>query len=100
MKKWLSNAVSALFWIALWECVHLAIGENILVPSPLSVLERLGGFCAEGSFWISLFVSLFRVLSGLMLGTVLGAVLAVLTAKSNLFRSLFSEAFFRRLCTL
>ncbi|MBQ4547029.1 MAG: ABC transporter permease subunit [Oscillospiraceae bacterium] len=92
MKKWLSNAVSAVFWIALWECVHLAVGENILVPSPLSVLERLGGFCTEGSFWISLFVSLFRVLSGLVLGTVLGAVLAVLTAKSNLFRSLFSPA--------
>lgn len=92
MKKWLSAAVSAVFWIALWECVHLAVGENILVPSPLSVFKRLGQLCAESSFWISVAVSLFRVLSGLVLGTALGAALAVLTAKSDLLRALFSPA--------
>ena len=92
MKKWLSAAVSAVFWIALWECVHLAVGENILVPSPLSVFKRLALLCAESSFWISVAVSLFRVLSGLVLGTALGAALAVLTAKSDLLRALFSPA--------
>lgn len=92
MKKWLSAAVSALFWIALWECVHLSVGESILVPSPLSVFKRLAEFCAQDSFWLSVAVSLFRVLSGLVLGTVLGAMLAVLTAKSLLLRNLFSPA--------
>lgn len=92
MKKWLSAAVSAVFWIALWQCVHLAVGENILVPSPLSVFIRLTELCTESSFWLSVAVSLLRVLSGLLLGTVLGAVLAVLTAKSSLLRALFSPA--------
>lgn len=92
MKKRLSYALSAVFWIALWEALYLAVGESILVPSPLSVFKRLTELCAESSFWLSVAVSLFRVISGLFLGTVLGIILAVLTAKSNLFRSFLSPA--------
>lgn len=90
LKKSLSNALSAVLWIALWQCVHLAVGKSILIPSPLSVFERLLSFFAEGTFWISVSVSLLRVVSGLLLGTVLGIILAVLTAKSAFLKSLFS----------
>ena len=90
MKKVFSAAFSAVFWIGIWQIVHLAVGQNILVPSPFSVIERLFEFCLEKDFWVSVFVSLFRVVSGLLLGTVLGIFLAVLTAKSHLFKNLFS----------
>lgn len=92
MKKVFSGIASAVFWIALWQIVHLAVGQNILVPSPLSVFLRLCEFAMLKEFWFSVAVSLFRVLSGLLWGTALGIVLAVLTAKVPFLKTLFSPA--------
>lgn len=92
LKKLLGGLLSAMFWLSLWEALHLFIGQSILVPSPLSVFKRLLEFCIEESFWISVSVSLLRVLSGLLIGTVLGILLAVLTAKSKFMQSLLSPA--------
>ena len=90
MKKWLSTAISAVFWLAVWESIYLLVGQSILVPSPFSVFERLAEFCGKGSFWLSVATSLLRVLSGLLLGTLLGCAVAVLTAKSPMLKILFS----------
>ncbi len=90
MKKALYSAASVAFWLVIWQFVHLAVSETILVPSPLSVFERLFKLCAESTFWLSVATSLLRVLSGLFFGTVLGIFLAVLTAKSSLLRNLFN----------
>ena len=92
MKKAFLSIVSAVFWIVLWQVIHMIIGQSILIPSPLSVFLRLCEFITLGEFWISVATSLFRVLSGLFLGTVLGIVLAVLTAKVPLLKALFSPA--------
>ena len=92
MKKVLSGIVSAIFWIALWEVLHLAVGQTILVPSPLSVFIRLFEFCTEKSFWLAVGFSLFRVISGLVMGTVLGILFAALTAKSYFLRTLLAPA--------
>lgn len=92
MKKAFLSIVSAVFWIVLWQVIHMIIGQSILIPSPLSVFLRLCEFFTLGEFWISVATSLFRVLSGLFLGTVLGIVLAVLTAKVPLLKALFSPA--------
>ena len=82
--------ISVVFWIILWQIIHLFIAQNILVPSPFSVFKRLLELCAESSFWGSVLISLSRVVSGLVLGTVLGIFLAVLTAKSTVLKSLFA----------
>ena len=90
MKKALTYAVSAVFWLLVWQGIHLWIGKDILIPSPLSVLQKLLDFFGEWEFWLSVGTSLFRVISGLLLGTVLGIAIAVLTAKSNFIKTLFS----------
>ena len=82
--------ISVVFWIILWQIIHLFIAQNILVPSPFSGFKRLLELCAESSFWGSVLISLSRVVSGLVLGTVLGIFLAVLTAKSTVLKSLFA----------
>lgn len=90
MKKAFFTVISVVFWIILWQIIHLFIAQNILVPSPFSVFKRLLELCAESSFWGSVLISLSRVVSGLVLGTVLGIFLAVLTAKSTMLKSLFA----------
>ena len=83
-------AAVAAFWIFIWQIIYISVGQSILVPSPLAVLERLFEFCLEKSFWISVGTSLFRVVFGLFLGTVLGAILAVLTSGSEFIKMLFA----------
>ena len=90
MKKALTYAVSAVFWLLVWQGIHLWIGKDILIPSPLSVLQKLFEFFGEWEFWLSVGTSLFRIISGLLLGTVLGILIAVLTAKSSFIKTLFS----------
>lgn len=90
MKKYFTYAVSAVFWLLVWQGIHLWIGKDILIPSPLSVLQKLFEFFGGWEFWLSVGTSLFRVISGLLLGTVLGIIIAVLTAKSNFIKTLFS----------
>lgn len=90
MKKYFTYAVSAVFWLLVWQGIHLWIGKDILIPSPLSVLQKLFEFFGEWEFWLSVGTSLFRVISGLLLGTVLGIIIAVLTAKSGFLKTLFS----------
>ena len=92
MKKILTVLISAVFWFGTWQLLYFCIGQSILVPSPLSVLERLFEFFTQFSFWVSVATSLLRVISGLLLGTVLGILIAVLTAGSSLLRALFAPA--------
>ena len=92
MKKALYSAAAAGFWIILWEIIYLAVGQSILVPSPLSVFQKLCELAVLKDFWVSVATSLFRVVSGLFCGTLLGTVLAVLTARSKLLRFFFSPA--------
>lgn len=90
MKKAFSVFFSAVFWLLVWQIIHVLVGENILVPSPVTVFKRIFEFCFEKSFWLSVTVSLFRVVFGLLLGTVLGTLLAVLTSGSEFFKMLFA----------
>lgn len=90
VKKGFIYALSAVFWLGIWQLIHALIGKDILVPSPLAVFERLFELCLTATFWVSVGTSLLRVASGLFIGTVLGAVIAVLTAKSSVLRALFS----------
>ena len=92
MKKAFYSAAAAGFWIILWEIIHLAVGQSILVPSPLSVFQKLCELAVLKDFWVSVATSLFRVVSGLFCGTLFGTVLAVLTARSKLLRFFFSPA--------
>ena len=92
MKKSFYYALSAAFWLGLWQLLHVFIGKSILVPSPLSVFLRLCELCGEPAFWLAVGTSLFRVAAGLAAGTVLGIIVAVLTAKSPLLKAIFSPA--------
>ncbi len=90
MKRFLQSLAAAVFWLAVWQGIYIAVGKEILVPSPLSVFLKLLEFCSNEKFWISVFVSLSRVTLGFIIGTALGVLFAVLTAKSSFIRFLLN----------
>ncbi len=80
----------AVIWFTIWQLCYLAVGEDLLLVSPLMTLKRLWELFFEGSFWLIVLNSCFHILSGFVLGVLFGVLLAALSARFSLFRELVS----------
>lgn len=65
-----------IFWISLWEIISLAVGLELLVPSPGKVLSVWLTLAGRSDFWISALLSLLRVVVGFVAGTFVGIAMA------------------------
>lgn len=90
MPRWLKTALAALFWLALWSAAALYVSQELILPSPISVLGTLLELCGRPEFWKAALLSLLRIFGGFAAGTLLGTLLAVLTARFELMDALFS----------
>ena len=81
-----------LFWTAVWYLAAVAVGNPLLLPTPLAVLRRLGALALTVPFWQTTLTSIGRILLGVVSGVVLGVVVAVLTSISPLANSLIAPA--------
>lgn len=78
-KKVLKIALPLAFWLAAWQFLAMAVGLEMLLPTPLAVFRRLAVLSATSKFWLSALFSLLRIFVGLLGGTLLGTGLAFLT---------------------
>ena len=83
---------AVLFWGLVWQLAAVAMGNSLLLPSPLQVLQTLGELAVTGQFWQITLTSIGRILLGALQGIILGALLAVLTESSALLRTLIAPA--------
>lgn len=84
MKNKIIKAVSAtIFWIGIWFLAATLINKELIFPSPVAVVVRLGNLAVTGSFWIKTLISVLRVLFGFITGCILGTLLAVISSASE-----------------
>ena len=81
---------AVLFWLAVWEVVSLAIGNKVLLVSPVSAIKTLGELAVTGEFWRAVLFSLLRITAGLFLGIALGTLLAFLSSRNRIARRLIA----------
>ena len=86
----LYTALSLLFWLAVWLLAAIAFNKPLLLPTPATVLKRLGELAATALFWRTVATSLLRILLGIVAALVFGTLLAILTVWSRFFHHLFS----------
>ena len=79
-------------WLLVWQLCWLAVGQDVLLPSPTGVARRLGQLVCTLPFWQQVGLSLLRILTGYLLALALGAALGALTARSRLADCLLSPA--------
>lgn len=79
-KNLLWGMTAALFWLAVWTAVALAVNQELLVPTPWAVAVTLWKQAGAKVFWQAAGASLLRVTAGFLAGAAVGAVLGVLTA--------------------
>ena len=76
LKKMIRKALPLAFWLAVWAIAYRAVGQELLLASPLGVARRFA-FVAQAPFWRCVGMSLWRTAAAYGLGVVLGCALAV-----------------------
>ncbi|MBQ3073496.1 MAG: ATP-binding cassette domain-containing protein [Ruminococcus sp.] len=92
LKKVLVALLVTAFWIGVWQLVYMLVAKDIVIPSPLNTVLRLGELLKTPEFWKITASSVVRILLGYTLGVVLGVVLAVATSMSKLLYAIFKPA--------
>ncbi len=68
-----------LFWIAVWQVVGMAVGRELILPTPLQSLSLLVKLLPQAFFWRDILSTLARVALGLVISIVAGVALAILS---------------------
>lgn len=88
--KILTDAAVLLCWLAIWQAACLAVGQELLLPSPWGVFRRLLELASGADFRATVAGSLARILSGYLSAVLWGTLLALLTARWRLLYAFFS----------
>lgn len=78
------------FWLAAWQLGSMALGQEILLASPVSALSRFGELAVTAEFWQSVGWSASRILGGFLLASVLAVLCAALSARFIRIRELLA----------
>lgn len=76
----------ALFWLAVWEILALAVNKAVLLPSPISTAITLFQMVQDGKFWLSCLHTLGRIALGFVIGTVSGTLVGFLCFRWKLVK--------------
>lgn len=68
-------------WLVVWQLGSMALGSDLLLPGPFTVLMRTGELAPQPAFWARVGFSLARILAGFVLGAALGMVGAAAAAR-------------------
>lgn len=92
IKKISKPLIALLFWVGVWWAVAAAIGKEVILPSPISVVKALSVMLGNGEFYLTCLRSIAGIFAGLLIGIVSGVLLAVLTGVFKFADVLFSPA--------
>ena len=79
---------AVIFWILVWQGLSMYIDREILLASPLSVLNRLTYLIGQSRFWLSILSSAGRIMTGFALATSIAIAMAIFAAKSSIIEQL------------
>ena len=85
MRRTLLHVGIILFWLLIWHIISVSINQQILLVSPLKVLERLGELALRAGFWQAVANSLTRIVLGFAFAVISGIILAALAQRSAVY---------------
>jgi len=85
VKRW-----AVAFWLIVWQLAAMYVKQEILLVSPVSMLEKWWELVRQADFWERVAFSSLRIFEGLILGVALGSVLGVLASRYNWVRDLMA----------
>ena len=80
-KQFLKKTGAVLLALALWQAVSMIVGMEMLLASPLKVLERLSTIWKEKDFLSTVLFSVCRIFGGFLLAFLAGTAMALLAGR-------------------
>ncbi len=77
LKKHRNQLLAVLFWLLVWEVLVLSVDNELLLPSPASVLLTLLDLIQTLDFWQTILYSSLRIIFGCLLAISTGLVFAI-----------------------
>ena len=88
-KRILNLILALAFWLGLWLILSRKVGIELLVPSPLSVAEKIKELLFQKEFYGTCLRSFLRITGGYLLGIASGTILGILISFSSILKSIF-----------
>ena len=76
--------------LAVWQISSLAIGQDIILVSPVKAIARILKLALEPGFWRAVGFSFIRIVLGFACATVFGALFAAIAARFGRFEELLT----------
>ena len=92
IKKALSAALVALFWLILWYFCALAVNNPLIFPTPTEAVKRLCALMITKDFWLFTALSLLRIAIGILLAIPTSVIAASVCSRCSVAERLFSPA--------
>jgi NitT/TauT family transport system permease protein len=90
MKKVLKYSIITAIWLVIWQLAAMAVGEELLFPTPIAVANKLLELAATADFYKVILHSLLRILVGMIAGTLIGVLGGLATAFSKTAKAFFA----------
>lgn len=90
--KLIKNILITCLYLGIWQVLYMIIRQEILIVSPLSVLNKMLELLGETSFYSSIIHSFSRILAGFLLAIIVGIIVSWLTYRSKLIYQILSPA--------
>ncbi|MGL5257593.1 MAG: ABC transporter permease [Proteocatella sp.] len=79
---------AVLFWVSLWQLMHIYIGKSILLPSPSNVFSRIFTMIFEANFWSAVSGSIGRITVGFILACLFGVLISAFSYRFKIIKLL------------
>ena len=76
----LRGALVVVFWLGVWQLAALAVGQEIVLASPVRVVARLSELVVTADFWVVVAHSLLRIAAGFLAAAAVGVLAATAAA--------------------
>lgn len=90
IRKLLKFGLITLIWLGIWQIIAISVGEELLLPSPVSTVRALWELCGTALFWRTLRTSFLRVLTGILISLALGIAGGITAGLLPPFRDFFA----------
>lgn len=91
-KDKLLKIFAIIFWICIWQIVCFFVQNNLLLPSPIEVIRRLGALIMYTKFWGTIANSFLRILTGFFIGASVGVIAAIASWKLPILKIILHPA--------